>query len=171
MRRALAALAVVLTFLPGPARGQRVGRDSAHAVPLEPIAASARHRGPPVAGKFRPVADSATLADGVPTRAAGQWLAISAEGMVRTPSPCYRLAGAADRIGPVVTLNVEARPNGDLCPAAPAALTYKVSLRGLPPGAYTLRVLHTFRDDARPPALALDTTVAVRAARRTDFSP
>jgi len=171
MRRTLAALLVLLASVAGAARGQRVGRDSAHALPLQPIEASARRRGPRVDGKFRPVVDSTTLADGLPTRAAGQWLSLSAEGMVRTPSPCYRLAGAADRTGAVVTLNVQARPDGDLCPAAPAAFTYKVSLRGLPPGTYTFRVLHTFRDAAQPPAMALDTTVTVRRARRTDFSP
>jgi len=155
--------------LPGPARAQRVGRDSAHAVPLEPIAATARKHGPRVTGAFRQAVDSTLLATGRPTRAWGRWLSISGDGMVPTPTSCYQLAGAADRTGQVVTLNIQARPNGELCPAVPAAFTYKVSVSGLPPGTYTFRVLHTFRDAEQPPVLALDTTITVRRARHSDF--
>jgi hypothetical protein len=37
-----------------------------------------------------------------------------------------------------------------------------VTVRGLPPGSYTFRVLHSYRDEAWEPTMALDTTVTVR---------
>jgi len=88
---------------------------------------------------------------------------VTIRGAMLTPSACWRLSGGADRIGPLITLAVNARPNGASCPPdAPGASTYKVTVRGIPPGTYTLRVLHTYRDEAWPPSLALDTTVTVR---------
>jgi hypothetical protein len=130
------------------------------AISLRPVVASRRPRRVDVTGVFRQVtpADSAVRE----TASAPGRRSIVVEGALPTPSACYRLAGAADRIGNVVTLNVQARPTGDPCPDAPDALTYKMTARGLPPGSYTLRVLHTYRGDVWPPSLALDTTVAVR---------
>lgn len=88
---------------------------------------------------------------------------VTVRGAMLTPSACWRLSGGADRIGPLVTLAVNARPNGASCPPdAPGASTYKVTVRGIPPGTYTLRVLHTYRGEAFPPSLALDTSVTVR---------
>ncbi|MFL5540579.1 MAG: carboxypeptidase-like regulatory domain-containing protein [Longimicrobiaceae bacterium] len=88
---------------------------------------------------------------------------VTVRGAMVTPSACWRLSGGADRIGPLITLAVNARPTGATCPPdSPGASTYKVTVRGIPPGTYTLRVLHTYRDEAWPRSLALDTTVTVR---------
>jgi hypothetical protein len=88
---------------------------------------------------------------------------VTVRGAMPTPSACWRLSGGADRIGPVITLAVNARPTGAACPPdSPGASTYKVTVRGIPPGTYTLRVLHTYRNDAVPRSLALDTTITVR---------
>jgi hypothetical protein len=168
-RRAAALLAVALSH-PAVAAAQRPGRDSANAVPLKPVEATARRRVLPVSGKFRPATDSALLAAGLRTRVAGRWLSVTLEGMLPTPSPCYRLAGAADRTGQAVTINVEARPNGDLCSPAPTAFRYRLRVP-LPAGSYTLRVLHSYRHGAYPASVALDTAVTVRGTRRSDFLP
>ena len=167
----LLAAGVLALSLPGAARAQSAGRDSAHAVELRTLDVTAPRRVLEVRGAFRQVRDTALLATGTPTTAAGGWLSVSAHGFVAVPSTCYRLAGAADRQGSVITLNVEARPNGDLCPVAPSAFTYSVRLPDLTPGTYTFRVLHTFRDGAYPAVLALDTTVTVQRTRRSDFLP
>lgn len=169
--RCLAAAGILALTLPGAAHAQRVGSDSAHAVELRPLEATAPRRVLEVRGAFRPVRDSTLLARGTPTTAAGGWLSVSAHGFVPVPSPCYRLAGAADRQGSVITLNVEARPNGDLCPARPSAFTYSVRMPDLTPGTYTFRVLHTYRDRALTSIVALDTTVTVQRTRRSDFLP
>lgn len=166
---ARAALLVLSLSLALPAHGQRTGRDPAGAVRLRPIEATARRRIVIVTGTFRQVRDSATLAGGVPTRVSGGWLVIRAAGMLPSPSPCYRLAGAAERRGPAVTLNIEARPSGELCPPGATAFTYKLALRDMPPGEYRVRVLHSWRDRAYPAFVALDTTVTVARTRRSDF--
>jgi len=165
-----ARLALAL-LLPGVAHAQSAGRDSAHAVELRTLDVTAPRRVLEVRGAFRQVRDSTLLATGTPTTAEGGWLSISAHGFVPVPSPCYRLAGGADRQGQVITLNVEARPNGDLCPPKTSAFTYSVRMPDLAPGTYTFRVLHTWRDRALPSVVALDTTVTVRRTRRSDFAP
>jgi hypothetical protein len=40
--------------------------------------------------------------------------------------------------------------------------SYKATVRGVRRGSYTLRIVHSYRDDVWESALALDTTVAVR---------
>src|SRR5438105_7512440 len=72
--RVAVVLFALAASLPGPARAQRVGRDSAHAVPLVPITATARKNGLRVTGAFRQAVDSTLLANGRPTRATGRWL-------------------------------------------------------------------------------------------------
>ena len=74
------------------------------------------------------------------------------------------MAGAADRIGFVVTLNIQARPAGEACPPDTiGASTYKVMPRRLPLGPYTLRVLHTYHDAVWQTRVAMDTSgVTVR---------
>ncbi|HKP74636.1 MAG TPA: hypothetical protein VJT67_03800 [Longimicrobiaceae bacterium] len=165
----LLAAGILALSLPRGVHAQSAGRDSAHAVELRTLDVTAPRRVLEVRGAFRQVKDSTLLATGTPTTAEGGWLSISAHGFVAVPSPCYRLAGAADRQGQVVTLNIEARPNGDLCPPQAAAFTYSVRLPDLAPGTYTFRVLHTYRDRVLPATLELDTTMTVRRTRRTDF--
>jgi hypothetical protein len=138
-----------------------VVRMPAAAVRLQPLTVTARRRPLEVVGVFR----QATLADSSargPVRATGRSRSIAVKGIVPTPTACYRLAGAADRVGSIVTLNVEARPSGDYCPELPDAFTYDVRVRGLPPGSYTLRVLHTYRNAVWEPTMAMDTAVTVR---------
>ncbi|HEX8907065.1 MAG TPA: carboxypeptidase-like regulatory domain-containing protein [Longimicrobiaceae bacterium] len=129
------------------------------AVPLRALKASVRRPRLPVRGKFRAVfnGDSTALR---PVSAAGRSRRIEAQGTMPTPTACYQLAGAAERTGSVVTLNVEARPTDD-CPGGPGTFTYGVAVRGLPAGSYTFRIVHTYRDTAWQPVMALDTTIAV----------
>lgn len=130
------------------------------AVRLRAVTATARRRRLPVRGKFVQTGggDSAAVR---PVTAAAQPRSILAQGTFVAPSACYQLAGVADRTGQVVTLNVAARPNGQTCSAGAAAFDYKVSVRGLPPGSYTFRIAHTFRDAVWRPVMALDTTITV----------
>jgi hypothetical protein len=128
---------------------------------LDPLTATGRRRPLEVRGVFREKRDT-TSGPAAPPTANGRSGRIEAKGTFPTPSPCYRLAGAADRLQSVITLNVEARSNGDLCPGPTGTFTYSVAVRGLPPGSYTFRVVHSYRDAEREPAVALDTTVAVR---------
>jgi hypothetical protein len=148
---------------PGPRDTVAVDvRVTAVPVALRALEVTARRRRLDVIGDFRQMLPADSILAG-PVTASGRQRGISVKGTFPTPSVCYHLAGAADRIGQVVMLNVEARPTGsDLCPDAEGAFTYSVTLRELPPGTYTLRVLHTFRNNAWEPEMALDTTVTVR---------
>jgi hypothetical protein len=130
---------------------------------LGAITATTRPRRLPVAGVFTPAYPADSLFAAETTRGEGGRGRVIIRGIMPTPTACWRLAGAADRIGSVITLNIQARPTGDPCPPdAIGASTYKVTLRRLPPGTCTLRVLHTYRDAVWEPSVALDTSVAVR---------
>jgi hypothetical protein len=131
---------------------------------LTGVHASTRPRRLPMSGRFTPeyptdslLAAERTHVEGVPGR-------LIIHGVMLTPTPCWRLAGAADRVGPLITLNIQAHLGDEFCPPdAPGASTYKVSLRGIPPGTYTVRVLHTYRRDAFKASVALDSAgVTVR---------
>ncbi|HET7462765.1 MAG TPA: carboxypeptidase-like regulatory domain-containing protein [Longimicrobium sp.] len=131
---------------------------------LGAVTASTRPRRLPMVGVFTPVYPTDSLLAAERTRGEGGPARVIVRGVVPTPTACWRLAGAADRVGPLVTLNIQARPTGDPCPSdAVGASTYKVTLRRLPPGTYTLRVLHTYRAGAWQPSVALDSAgVTVR---------
>jgi hypothetical protein len=127
---------------------------------LPPLAATARRRRLQVKGVFHPSRDSLP-----PAR---EWVLAGARthsvmivGTRITPSLCYHLAGSSERLRQEVVLDVEARPRGEDCVAAPAELKYEMLVRGLPAGRYHLRVLHSFRGGP-PGQLALDTTITVR---------
>lgn len=139
---------------------------SSAAFMLDTLQAVRRRRRLDVPGYFREVVDSlkadSLAARGFPVSANGRWLAAAVEGSLVVPNTCYRLAGAAERTGSTVTVNVQARPTGEPCPTFPRVYTYKLTVRGLPAGRYTLRVLHTWRGAAWEPQMALDTTVTVR---------
>jgi hypothetical protein len=99
----------------------------------------------------------------LPTRADGGSGRVIVNGHVALPTDCYVLAGVAERLGSVLTLFLEARPSIDRCPpGAVGASRYKVIVRRLPAGTYTLRVVHTYRHDVWPSKMALDTTVTVQ---------
>jgi hypothetical protein len=127
---------------------------------LAGITASARPRRPRIVGVYTTLVPTAELL-ALPIRVESGSRLLVIRGQMATPTPCYHLAGSVERTGFALTLAVQARPNGETCaPGAIGASSYKISVR-LPPGAYTLRVLHTYRDDALPPSMALDTTVTV----------
>ena len=130
---------------------------------LRGVTASTRPRRLPMLGVFTPVYPTDSLLAAERTRVEGEPGRVVVRGVMLTPTACWRLAGAADRIGPVITLAVQARPTDDPCPPdAVGASTYKVTLRRLPPGTYNLRVLHVYRDAVWPPGVAMDTSVTVR---------
>lgn len=92
----------------------------------------------------------------------GQRRSFRARGSFPTPHLCYHLSGNAHRVESVVTLTVQARGEAELCAAATGGFVYDVTVRRLPPGTYTVRVLYTFQDDVREPVMVLETTVDVR---------
>jgi len=134
---------------------------------LGAVTATTRPRRLPMSGVFTPVYPTDSLLAAERTRVEGGGGRVLVRGVMVTPTPCWRLAGAADRVGPLVTLNIQARLYYGGCPPeAPGASTYKVSLRGLPPGTYTVRVLHTYADERYQPSVALDSSgVVVRCSR------
>lgn len=125
--------------------------------PLARLNASTRPRRLPMSGRFTPAYPTDSLLAAERTRVEGQDGRVLIHGVMLTPTPCWRLAGAGDRVGPLITLNIQAHSVEEFCPPdAPGASTYKVSLRGIPPGTYTVRVLHTYRGDAFKPSVAID---------------
>ncbi len=136
-------------------------RLSAVAMTLDPLAVSARPRRLDVRGVFRdrPWMPASSFP---PATVKGERRGISVDGMMATPTPCYQLAGMADREGQVITLTVEARIKSWDCGETPGTFHYRVNVRGLPPGAYTFRVLHTYRGGVWDPSWAVQTPVAVR---------
>ncbi len=140
----------------GPGETVRVDlRLQPGAVELAGVTATARPRRLGTRGKF--------VVTGIvtPVRAEALGRRILAQGTFVAPSECYQLAGVADRLRSVVTLYVDARPNGQSCVGGPTAFRYTVSVRGLAAGNYTFRIMHTYRDGAVKPSLALDTVLVV----------
>ncbi|HEU4560405.1 MAG TPA: carboxypeptidase-like regulatory domain-containing protein [Longimicrobium sp.] len=139
-------------------------RMTATAVGLRALTATTRPRRLPMLGVFTPVYPTDSLLAAERTRGEGGPGRVVVRGVMATPTACWRLAGAADRIGQLITLAIQARPTDDPCPPdAVGASTYKVTLRRLPPGTYTLRVLHVYREEVWRPGVALDSAgVTVR---------
>ena len=133
-------------------------RVSAVAHRLDPVTVTARPRRLRVVGVFNEISEFPYTR----VSAAGQRRSVGVRGWFPTPSFCYHLSGNADRTGSLITLTVQARATGELCEAATGSLFYNVMVHRLPPGSYTVRVLHAFQDDLRPPAMVLDTTITVR---------
>lgn len=124
---------------------------------LSALRATTRPRRLPMSGRFTPAYPTDSLLAAERTHVDGGPGRVLIHGVMLTPTPCWRLSGAADRVGPLITLNIQAHFAEEFCPPdAPGASTYKVSLRGIPPGTYTVRVLHTYRGDAYKPAVAID---------------
>jgi len=87
---------------------------------------------------------------------------VAVEGAVTTPTPCYDLVGEASREGRTVTLTVEARRKEGGCIQMIAAFGYRATVRGLPAGSYTLRVLHAYPGIGWEGKTALETEIEVR---------
>ncbi|HEX6369257.1 MAG TPA: carboxypeptidase-like regulatory domain-containing protein [Longimicrobium sp.] len=132
-------------------------RVSAVAHRLDPVTVTARARPLRVIGVFNDISEFPYTR----VSAVGQPRSVGVRGWFPTPNFCYHLSGNADRAGSVVTLTVQARATRELCEAGTGSFFYNVTVRRLPPGAYTFRVLHAFQDDVGPPAMVLDTTVTV----------
>jgi hypothetical protein len=128
---------------------------------LRALDVTAQKRPLEVTGRFRKTRPPPAAA-AAPVRGEGRRRAIGVQGNFPTPSVCFDLAGVADRTGNVVTLVVEARPGQSTCANAAGALAYSLTLRELPPGAYTFRVFHALRTRPGEREMLLDTTVAVR---------
>lgn len=153
---ALAALACT------EARAQRsVEGDSVAPRRMKRITATARQRRPPLRGIYIPVVPNDTLL-ALPIRVRAEPGQIVVFGQMATPTPCYHLAGTAERMQSVIHLLVQARPTGEECaPGTLGASTYKVTVRRLPAGTYVLRVIHAYGDDAWRPSVVSDTSVVV----------
>jgi hypothetical protein len=130
---------------------------------LAGITATARPRRPPTTGVYTPFTPTDSLLS-LPVRAEGGSGLVVIRGQMATPTACYSLAGATERTGSVITLAVQARPTGDDCLAGfIGAQTYKVTVRRIPAGSYTVRVVHAYRDGAWRPSMAMDSSgVTVR---------
>lgn len=133
-------------------------RVSAVAHRLDAVTVTGRPRRLGVLGRFYETPDSVVGRVSVvaePRR-------IRARGSFPTPHLCYHLSGNADRRASLITLTIQARGKSELCAAATGGFVYDVTVRRLPPGTYTLRVLHAFQDGVRAPAMVLDSTVTVQ---------
>lgn len=133
-------------------------RISSVALPLDPVTVTARARRLRVTGVFNEISDFPNAR----ASAVGKPRSVAVRGWFPTPDFCHHLAGNADRTGSIITLTVQARATTGPCPEGTGSLFYNVTVRRLPPGIYTFRVLHAFQDDVGAPSLVLDTTVIVR---------
>jgi carboxypeptidase family protein len=130
------------------------------AVRLRAITATARRRRLGVRGVFRSVGSTEAPPPVVVSAVAAQ-RSIVAKGTFVAPNGCFQLSGVADRLNAAVTLYVQARPHGEGCLNLPGVYDYKATVRGLPPGTYSFRVLHIYRDTGWKPDMPLDTTLTV----------
>jgi hypothetical protein len=135
-----------------------VVRLSATALRLDSVTVTARARRLKTVGIFYETLDSVNAR----VHVVGQSRSVRARGSFPTPNRCYQLSGNADRTQNIITLTVQARGRSDLCVAETGGFVYDVTVRRLPPGTYTVRVLHAFQDGVREPAMVRDTTVTVR---------
>jgi hypothetical protein len=134
-------------------------RVSAVAHRMEPVTVTARRRRLRVVGVFDQMSEFAVTR----VSAVGQARSVAVRGWFPTPDFCYHLSGNAERRGSIVTLTVQARPTSDVCEEeGTGSLFYNVTVGRIPPGTYTFRVLHAFRDDVAEPMVALDTTLTVQ---------
>lgn len=69
---------------------------------------------------------------------------VTVSGTVSTPNPCHVLSGAAAREGSTLTLTITARSNAEMCIQSIGTLGFDATLRGVPAGSYTLRVVHAY---------------------------
>lgn len=77
------------------------------------------------------------------------------------PSWCRDLEADVVQTGSDVTLRVSAGESDDACPPGDGLWGYLTEIRGLRPGRYNLRVVHTFADPGRPSVVSLTQAVVV----------
>jgi hypothetical protein len=130
------------------------------AIGLHPLSATARQHPLSMVGVFRDTVGTLGTDPG-PVTATGVHGGIVVHGYFAAPTACYHLAGTAVRTLQVITMFVVARPNGNDCLDVQGTFAYRVTLRSLPPGVYTLDVVHTVLDAARADTEPLQTTVTV----------
>lgn len=83
---------------------------------------------------------------------------------IAVPDSCRTLSGAVARAGSHLSLRIVARPDRDddrPCPPDEAYVAYTATLRGLRPGRYNLRVIHTYTSDAREAEVVLEHPIVV----------
>jgi hypothetical protein len=84
-------------------------------------------------------------------------------GTITTPNPCHKLSGAVERSGETVTVRVSATVDPEvMCIASIGAIPYTATVRGLPAGSYTLRVLHVYPGTGWETATALEARFTAR---------
>jgi len=83
-------------------------------------------------------------------------------GNVRTPTPCWTLASAANVSGQAITFTVTARPsNAEVCTQVITVRDYSAEIKNVKSGTYTVRVLQQLETVDREPVELLKTTVTV----------
>lgn len=153
MRRLLASLILVPSLLAcsmNTPRDESAGGGApstgANPAPGSPITVELTQRAPSGTG------DGATGGTG----------SVTVRGTISTPNPCYALSGAAASEGRTLTLTVTARSNAEVCVQSIGTLGFDATLRGVPAGSYTLRVVHTYVGTGWPTETALTQEVQVR---------
>jgi hypothetical protein len=153
MRRLLASLILVPTLLacsmntPGDeSAGSGAPATGATPAPGGPITVQLTQRAPSGTG------DGATGGTG----------SVTVRGTISTPNPCFALSGAAASEGRTLTLTVTARSNAEVCVQSIGTLGYDATLRGVPAGSYTVRVVHTYVGTGWPTQTAATHEVQVR---------
>jgi hypothetical protein len=85
-------------------------------------------------------------------------------GSITTPTPCYRIGGAADVREGTVTITVSATSTLDsnrMCVQALGVSDYQGAVRELTPGAYRVVVIHTIPNTGSPVQTVADTAIVV----------
>ena len=155
MRRVLACLLVVPALAGCP--GRPADARTAPAEPRAEVTVPEQQVRVELASRPLPGGDDG----GGAVSARGDRGAVKVTGALSTPTPCYTLSGEVRRDGQIVTLTVEARATDGMCVQSIGAFAYDATLRGLPAGTYTLRVIHTYPGTGWETRPALDTAVTV----------
>jgi hypothetical protein len=87
---------------------------------------------------------------------------VAVRGTVSTPNPCYALSGTAAREGSTLTLTVTARSTAEVCIQSIGTLAFDATLRGVPAGSYTVRVVHSYGGTGWETKTAMTQQVEVR---------
>jgi hypothetical protein len=157
MRRLLAPLILVPALL---ACSMNTPRDSA-AGNGAPAGGQAPAQ-PPAAGGPVTVEFKQREPGGAPDGATGGTGTVDVRGTVSTPNPCYALSGTAAREGNTLTLTVTARSTAEACIQSIGTLAFDATLRNVPAGSYTVRVVHTYAGTGWETKTAMTQQVQVR---------
>jgi hypothetical protein len=95
--------------------------------------------------------------------AEGEAGGVTVRGTITLPTPCHQLTGTVGREGGELVLRVSARPDPEaMCAQVIATHGYTARVRGVSPGAYTLRVVHDYPESGWDEQAVLRTPVTVR---------